>query len=207
MRTIVDLLHTLLIAFLLVIAYQITRMKDLFAIIMLTGSFSLLSAGLYLVYDAVDVAFTEASVGAGISGVLMLVALSLTKGGKAATETEKQNRTIPLIVVILTGAALIYGTFDMPHFGNPNAPIHQHVAPAYLSESGTKIGIPNVVTSVLASYRGYDTLGEVTVIFTAACGVTAILGGTMRRRKRKKNDKQSDKQPEASPEKSAEELA
>lgn len=33
-----------------------------------------------------------------------------------------------------------------------------------------------MVTSVLASYRGYDTLGETTVIFTAALGVLALLG-------------------------------
>ena len=37
--------------------------------------------------------------------------------------------------------------------------------------------MPNVVTSVLASYRGYDTLGEVTVIFTAAVAVMMLLGG------------------------------
>ena len=42
--------------------------------------------------------------------------------------------------------------------------------------AATEIGLPNVVTSVLASYRGYDTLGETYVIFTAAAGVLAILG-------------------------------
>jgi len=84
--------------------------------------------------------------------------------------------------VVATGAALIYGTLDMPHFGDPTAPVHQHLAPTYITESPQQTGIPNVVTSILASYRGYDTLGELAVIFTAGVGVLALLG--LRRRKR-----------------------
>jgi multicomponent Na+:H+ antiporter subunit B len=61
------------------------------------------------------------------------------------------------------------------------APIHQHVAPRYIQDSPTEIGIPNIVTSVLASYRGYDTMGELAVIFTAGIGVMLILGSGRRR--------------------------
>jgi len=43
--------------------------------------------------------------------------------------------------------------------------------------------VPNVVTAVLASYRGYDTLGEVTVVFTAGVGVLLLLRGRTRRRR------------------------
>ncbi|HKJ63981.1 MAG TPA: Na(+)/H(+) antiporter subunit B, partial [Desulfopila sp.] len=74
-----------------------------------------------------------------------------------------------------TGALLIYGTLDMPHFGKADAPVHEHVAPRYLNESMEEIGVPNVVTSVLASYRGFDTLGETLVIFTAGIGVMSLL--------------------------------
>ncbi len=83
---------------------------------------------------------------------------------------------VPLLVVLLTGAALIYSTLDMPHFGDPDAPIHHHVAPRYMVDSLHEVGPPNMVTSVLASYRGYDTLGEVTVIFTAAVAIILLLG-------------------------------
>jgi multicomponent Na+:H+ antiporter subunit B len=72
----------------------------------------------------------------------------------------------------------------MPHFGDPKAPIHHHVAPRYLEKSGAEVGLPNVVTSILASYRGYDTLGETFVIFTAAAGVLAILGRVRRPKRR-----------------------
>jgi hypothetical protein len=44
-----------------------------------------------------------------------------------------------------------------------------------LEASGEEIGVENVVTSVLASYRGFDTLGETTVVFTAAIGVMILL--------------------------------
>ena len=82
---------------------------------------------------------------------------------------------LPLILVTITGAILVYGTVDLPPFGAADNPVHQHIAPHYLIESEDEIGIPNVVTSVLGSYRGYDTMGEVTVVFAAAVGVLLLL--------------------------------
>ncbi|MEM7250695.1 MAG: DUF4040 domain-containing protein [Pseudomonadota bacterium] len=159
-------------------AIAILRTRNLFAAAMLSGIYSLVSAAIFVFLDAVDVAFTEAAVGGGIATILLLGSLAMTGHDHAV----KRSTTIfPTLVVIATGAVLIYATLDMPRFGDPEAPIHQHVAPRYLGESGTEIGIPNVVTSVLASYRGYDTLGEVTVIFTAGVAVVALIG---RRRKR-----------------------
>jgi multicomponent Na+:H+ antiporter subunit B len=164
-----------------VTAFALVRLRDLFAVVMLSGIFSLLAAVLYVVMDAVDVAFTEAAVGAGIATVLMLGTLALT------TNKEKGPHRVSwlsLLVVVVTGAALIYGTLDMPRYGDPSAPIHHHVAPRYIEKSGQEVGLPNIVTSVLASYRGYDTLGEVTVIFTAAAGVMVLLGRWRRPKKK-----------------------
>jgi multicomponent Na+:H+ antiporter subunit B len=92
---------------------------------------------------------------------------------------EKVHKKPPpyaLVLVVATGALLIYGTLDMPRYGDPSAPIHQHVANRYIEKSGAEVGLPNIVTSVLASYRGFDTLGETAVVFTAAIGVLAIIG-------------------------------
>ena len=167
------MLNLVLIIFLLVIAVAVSRTGHLFAAAMLTGIFSLLSAGLFTILDAVDVAFTEAAVGAGISTVLMLGTLSLTD----EQEIKSRHPFLPIAVVLLTGAALIYGTIDMPAFGAADAPIHVYLAPRYLIDSFRDIHIPNVVTSILASYRGYDTLGELFVIFTAGIGVSVLLVG------------------------------
>lgn len=155
-------------------AIAIARIHDLFAVVMLTGVYSLLAAAAYVLMDAVDVAFTEAAVGAGASTVLMLGTLALTT--REERPSSARNTMSALIVVTMTGALLIYGTLDMPMFGDPAAPIHHHVANHYLENSQGEIGLPNVVTSILASYRGYDTLGETYVIFTAAAGVLGILG-------------------------------
>jgi len=175
-------IHIVLFTLLAAVALAIIRLHDLFAAAMLMGIFSLLSAALFTVMDAVDVAFTEAAVGAGISTVLILSTLALTKSEEKPQYNDLE--WIPLIVVILTGAVLVYGTLDMPHYADPEAPIHRHpIYREYLDSAGEHgIGIPNVVTSVLASYRGYDTLGETTVVFTAAVGVMLLLGGRRRQR-------------------------
>ncbi len=147
-------------------------MKDLLAVVMLLGIYSLLSASFFVAMDAVDVAFTEASVGAGISTLLMLVVISMT--GRAE-HPSRHKPLLALAVVTVTGSLLIYATLDMPYFGSAEAPIHQHVAPRYINDSMQEIGVPNIVTSVLASYRAFDTFGEVVVIFTAGIGVLALL--------------------------------
>lgn len=160
--------------------FALVRLRNLFAVVMLSGIFTLTAALLYVVLDAIDVAFTEAAVGAGVATILMLGTLALT------AEREKihpRSNWKPVLLVCLTGGLLIYGTLDMPGFGDPAAPANHHVAPRYIKESGSEIGIPNIVTSILASYRGYDTLGETVVIFTAAIGVLVIIGRTRRRRR------------------------
>jgi len=160
------------LAFLAITAIALLRLRSLFAVVMLSGIYSLLCAALYTMLDAVDVAFTEAAVGAGISTVLLLGTLALV----GHEEKKPTHRPIlPLFVVLVTGGVLVYGTRDMPPFGQPDNPAHLHVAPRYVEESGHEVGPPNIVTSVLASYRGYDTMGETTVIFTAVVAVLLLL--------------------------------
>ena len=171
----------LLLALLLATAFAVARLSNLVAVVMLLGLYSLLMALVWVVLDAVDVAFTEAAVGAGITTILMLSAVALT----GAEEKPRQTRPFSwasLAIVLATGAALVYATVDMPHLGAPDAPIHTHVAPRYIGESPREIGIPNVVTAVLASYRGYDTLGETVVVFTAGIAVLVLMGRAARRR-------------------------
>lgn len=166
----------MLFALLLAIAVVITKLQDLFAAAMLFSIFSLLSAGLFTIMDAVDVAFTEAAVGAGISTVLILGALALT----SEREYQSNFKPIPLLVVLVTGSALIYGTADMPYYGDADAPIHNDVTEGYIEGTKNDVGMPNIVTAVLASYRGYDTYGETMVIFTAGIGVILLLGTAKR---------------------------
>jgi multicomponent Na+:H+ antiporter subunit B len=160
----------------------LARVRNLFSVIVLSGLYSFLMATVLVALDAVDVAMTEASVGAGISTVLLLGALHLCK----SEEAKPLHRPwLPLAVSVACGLLIVYGSLELPPFSDPGAPIHAHVAPRYLQDGPKETGIPNVVTAVLASYRAYDTLGEVTVVFTAGAGVVALL----RRRKRKEQPK------------------
>ena len=147
-------------------------MHDLFAVVMLLSIYGFLCASFFMVMDAVDVAFTEAAVGIGISTLLLLSALTLT--GRFE-KTKRHKPLLALITVAVTSGLLIYGTLQMPPFGSAYAPAHQHIASHYIEQSFDETGIINIVTSVLASYRGYDTLGELIVIFTAGMGVLVLL--------------------------------
>ncbi|MEA1944496.1 MAG: hydrogen gas-evolving membrane-bound hydrogenase subunit E [Euryarchaeota archaeon] len=90
-------------------------------------------------------------------------------------------KTLALFVVILAGAMLIYAGHDLPVFGDPNSPAYQHrMTQHFIEESYTESGVTNMVTALLANYRGYDTLGETAVIFTAGMAVILLL----RRRER-----------------------
>lgn len=172
-------LDALLLGMLLVIAVTIARQRNLFVAAMLASLYSLLSACLFVLLDAVDVAFTEASVGAGISTVLILGALALT-----AHQDRKPRRgpqLIALLVCLPVGLLLILVAREWPPLGSATTAVQQHPLTAhYLQQSPGETGIPNAVTSVLASYRGYDTLGEVTVIFTAGLAVLLLLWGRRR---------------------------
>lgn len=158
----------------------IVRQRSLFGVVILAGIYSFLMASVLIVLDAVDVAMTEASVGAGISTVILLATLHLIK----TTEIRSVSvRPLPLFVSLLVGVILVWGTLVLPPFGSPDAVIHKHVVPRYIADTVKETNVPNVVTSVLADYRGYDTLGETTVIFTAGIGVMLLLRRARRRRR------------------------
>lgn len=163
-----------LLTLLLITAVAIVHTKNLFVAVMLMGIASLLIAANFFLLDAADVALTEAAVGAGISTVLFLGALALT-GERERSQTSR--KVLSLVVVTAAALVVIYATFDKPQFGSPDAPTQTYVAPWYLDKTREYVDIPNVVTAVLGSFRGYDTLGEVLVVFTAGIGVLFLLAG------------------------------
>lgn len=171
-----------LVTMMVVIALLVLKTRKLFAAIVLSGAYSLISAAMFVNLDAVDVAFTEAAVGAGVSTVLLLAVMA-----RLPAEEKKGTAFIalPLAVCLIAGTLLVIAVLALPPFGDPSAVVHQHVAPRYLIESDTTLHIPNVVTTVLASYRGFDTLGETIVIFAAGLGVFLVLGVGLRRNTKK----------------------
>jgi len=175
-------------------AIAVITVRSLLAATILAGIYSLLMALVWSNMHALDVAFTEASVGAGISTILLLGALVLTK---RFAKREPIIHVPAALICVLTGLLLIYGTFDMPRFGDPDAPIHSYRVPKLLHQNVGKHPsaaprdkghaheghpdddfnghVPNTVTSLLAAYRGYDTMYETTVIFVAGISLLLLL--------------------------------
>ncbi len=167
-----NLIDVALLVFLVILAITIVRIRDLFAAGMMFAIYSLLSSALFAVLDAGDVALTEAAVGAGISTLLVLACLALVRRYEHPTGG---HNLIALIVVLITGALLVYATLDLPEFGAADNPAQVHVGPFYIENTYPDMGIPNMVAAVLASYRSIDTMGEVFVVFAAALAVYALL--------------------------------
>jgi multicomponent Na+:H+ antiporter subunit B len=169
------IINITLLVILIATALAISRMRALYEATMLTALFSLVTACLFVLLDAVDVAFTEAAVGVGISTVLLLGGLSLTRSREAIT--PRRRRLPGAAVAALTGGALIYAAQDLPGFGAADTPVQSHpITDVYLRQSQEEVGVPNTVTSVLASYRALDTLGELVVVLTAGVAVLLLLG-------------------------------
>ena len=97
--------------------------------------------------------------------------------------------TISVIVFVILAYFFITGTAPIDYrnggyYDNPltNASANQSVPQQYLNNTRKDTGASNAVTAIVVEYRGFDTLGEVTVLFTAATGL-ALLIEEMRRRK------------------------
>lgn len=168
------LIGIFLLILLVITALAIVRASDLFSAVMLSGIYSLLMALNFFLLDAADVALTEAAVGAGVATVLQLAALRMAPASEAR---HRRTRGLAISVVVVSTLLMIYASFGQPTLGDPQAPPQQHVAPWYIEKTPELVDIPNVVAAVLASFRGYDTLGEVFVVLTAGIGVMFMLGG------------------------------
>lgn len=86
-------------------------------------------------------------------------------------------RAVALLVLGAFAALLASAAVDLPPLGDPEAAASVYVAAEYVERSYADTKTPNVVTAILADYRGFDTLGETTVVVTAALACLAILRG------------------------------
>lgn len=165
---------TLLLVLLLVLAVAAIRAADLLAATIALGGYGFVMALTWAAIGAVDVAFTEAVVGAGATTVFMLAGLLRTS--RRRSPAPARLRWVALGLVVVVGLAVAAVERTLPSFGDPAAPPAVHVSPRYLEAAVAETGTPNVVTAVLADYRSYDTLVETVVIFTAGLGCWLLLG-------------------------------
>lgn len=163
-----------LLILLVVTAAGAILVKDLVPAVFILGSYSFSLALVWAWLGAVDVAFVEAVVGAGLATVFFLMTLF----GTTHEDTRIRRPPAPWPAVIgipLLGLMLLYGANDLPRFGDPDSPASTHVSTYYLENSLQETETPNVVTSVLMDYRSFDTLIETVVIFTAGIACALLL--------------------------------
>jgi len=173
----------LLLLLMVICALVVVQMKDLLSALMLLSIYSLIMALVWVRMDAPDVALTEAAVGAGITTVLFIAALSKTKRGEKSIKEGsfgvvkllRYSSGVALIVILIVGTLLAIGTLDMPDYGDIESPANTHLAAEYVKNAYKETGSKNIVTAILVCYRGFDTFGEVVVIFTAGIGTVLLL--------------------------------
>lgn len=171
-------LDLLLFMLLIISAVLALRIPDLLGAVAVLAAYSLFAALLFAGMGAVDVAFVEVVLGAGVTG-LLFIATILVCGRRSGRSPIRRGPGRAWFVAPLVAAfvgLMLFASTDLPDRGDPQAPAHQHVAPDYLRGSLDDTATPNVVTAVLADYRSHDTFGETLVIFTAALAALLILG-------------------------------
>ncbi|MFC6755729.1 MULTISPECIES: DUF4040 domain-containing protein [Haloarcula] len=166
------LLEGALLLFVLACALGTALLKDTLAAVIAFAAYSLGISIIWLVLQAPDVGLTEAAVGAGIMTILFLLALANTVTPEVDTLFESVRwRTVFFVGgFVLVMAATVP---SLPAIGDPTAPVvGGEVTQYYLENAKKETQVKNAVTAVLAAYRGFDTLGEAVVVFSA--GVVAL---------------------------------
>lgn len=171
-------LGTLFLVLVLITAVAALRTADLLASVVVFGAFSFFSAMFFASLGALDVAFTEAAVGAAITTVLFAAVIRRTGRRSTPAARPAGRATAPAVALafVCAGAALLWSAVRLPPVGEATSPAARHVSPRFIEQGPGETGSPNMVTGVLADYRGYDTLGETVVIFAGGLACLLILG-------------------------------
>ncbi|KJV63583.1 DUF4040 domain-containing protein [Anaplasma phagocytophilum] len=176
-----NIIDGVLLLFLVVFASAVAFFENLLVNTVTMCAFSITIATLYLVMSAPDVAITEAAVGAGFSTVLMLLVLSYL-GNWDTAKVRNVWHTCERVKLLVAGAlsmmmfaALGYAVLDLPKFGDATSPANS-VSSLSLADVYADTDIPNLVSAILASLRGYDTMCETLVVFTGAMCVSLLVG-------------------------------
>jgi len=166
-------LFNILLLMLIVLAVIVVELKDLLYATIIAGFYSVIIAVLYFMLQAPDIALTQVVVGVGLQTAILIITIS-----KTLRVEEASNRgSYPSKIVTLTFIALLLivsalaVTYDFPAFGEPV----QRVGQYYVENVLRDIGAWNAVGAIVWDYRGYDTLGETLVLFTAVIIVLAVL--------------------------------
>ena len=158
---------------LLITCFWLIISRNLIESIIIMSVFSLFIGICYLFMDAPDVAMTETALGACLSTCVLLNVAKIV--GEDTGKLKKLNTILAAILCSFFVVILTWISLDLPSFGTQDSQVQTHLTKYYLQNTRTDIAIPSFVAAILASYRGYDTLGETTVILIAGLAVLVIV--------------------------------
>lgn len=168
-----ELTLSILIGFMILGAMFAIHAKDLLSAVITTGivGYSLVIA--FLLLKAPDLAIVQIVIETITLIIMVAVVLDSTREElKVKTDFKSYSN---IILSISFGAVLLFffvqATAELNVFGDHTL----RMAKAYVDQAAEKTGSINLVTGILFDFRGYDTLGEATILFTAALGVLTIL--------------------------------
>lgn len=164
---------------LIITCIKLIMSKNLLESVAIMSVFSLFIGICYLFMDAPDVAMTETALGACLSTCVLLNLVRIF--GEEITTTKRPRTALACALCLIFIATLTWASLDLPLFGQEDSPMQTHLTKYYIENTKHDIAIPSIVAAILASYRGFDTLGETTVILIAGLAVLTILSS------RKKN--------------------
>lgn len=165
----------LLLFFMVIAAIIAVETKDLLSSVICVGAIGFGGSLMFLLLYAPDIAITQIVV--EVLALIILIRATISRDHTFLTgEREFFGMVVSVAVLLAIFLAGIKVFDSLPPFG---APIFAKVADApsqtYIARGLADTGAANLVAGVILDYRGYDTLGEATVLFTAIIGATVIL--------------------------------
>ena len=167
-------IEILLLILVTALAFVSLWIRDLMGSVIVFGAYSFLMCLIWTGMGAVDVAFTEAAVGAGVSTVFLLLFCTIQLDESGLT-LDLSSKIFATFICASVGYLLYLGVSDLLQWGDPYSPVNTKVSSYYVENAYGDTKVPNLVTAVLADYRSFDTMFETCVVFIAVLGIFMLL--------------------------------
>jgi multicomponent Na+:H+ antiporter subunit B len=171
----------ILLIFMVIAAIIAVETKDLLGSVICVGAIGAGGSLMFLFLRAPDIAITQIVV--EVLGLIIMIRATISRDLTLITGDREFFGTVVSVVIIFVifmAGIEVFGT--LPHFGSPKfAEVPGSPSELYIKNGLRETGAANVVSSIILDYRGYDTLGEVTVLFTSILGATVILRAKSRK--------------------------
>ena len=166
-------LEMVLLVLVVAMAGVALTVRHLMSASVVLGIYSFFMCLIWAGMGAVDVAFTEAAVGAGVSTIFFVLILFFTNASDDSRASIRTNILVGGLCVVF-GYGLYVGVSDLPEWGDASSPVNTMVSPYFIKYAYSDTKVPNLVTAVLADYRAFDTMFETVVVFIATLGIIML---------------------------------